>query len=78
MKLSISPASQIEEQKRKSPLIDRPGAAEYLGVKTQTLASWAANGRYELSFVRIGRRVLYRIADLDAFIAGNLITGGAA
>ncbi len=52
-------------------LVDRSAAASYLGIKTQTLAVWACTQRYPLPFVKIGRRVMYRIADLDAFIMAN-------
>lgn len=56
-----------------STLRTRGQAAEYLNIKEQTLAAWACNGRYGLPFVRIGRRVMYRLADLDAFIARNVV-----
>ncbi|WP_017232929.1 helix-turn-helix domain-containing protein [Pandoraea sp. B-6] len=52
-------------------LVDRSAAASYLGLKKQTLAVWACTQRYPLPFVKIGRRVMYRIADLDAFIMAN-------
>lgn len=55
----------------------RQEAAAYLGVKAQTLAAWACTQRYPLPFVKIGRRVMYRIADLDAFVLANLHTVAA-
>lgn len=64
-----------QEQQYKSPLIDRNTAAEILGVRPQTLACWATTGRYPLPFVRIGRRVKYRLADLEAFIERNIVGG---
>lgn len=54
-------------------LLTRKEAADYLGVKEQTLACWACAGRYRLPFVRIGRLVKYRQQDLDAFILENRI-----
>jgi excisionase family DNA binding protein len=54
-------------------LMTRKEAADYLGVKEQTLACWACAGRYRLPFVRIGRLVKYRQQDLDAFILENRI-----
>lgn len=51
-----------------SPLLTRQEAAEYLGVKPQTLAVWASVGRYGLRFVKVGRRVRYRKEDLDRFL----------
>jgi excisionase family DNA binding protein len=53
----------------------RKEAADYLGLKEQTLASWACTKRYHLPFVRIGRLVKYRQQDLDAFILENRIGG---
>ena len=49
-------------------LLTRDEAAAYLNVKPNTLAIWATTGRYDLPFVRIGRCVRYRLADLEAFI----------
>jgi excisionase family DNA binding protein len=56
-------------------LMSRQSAADYLGVGMQTLAAWACNKRYQLPYVKIGRRVMYRQSDLDAFIARNLVGG---
>lgn len=53
-------------------LLGRQETAESLGVRPQTLASWACNGRYALPFVKIGRRVMYRLADIEQFIADNV------
>ncbi|MFT4563807.1 MAG: excisionase family DNA binding protein [Gammaproteobacteria bacterium] len=55
--------------------LNRPEAARYLGVSVNTLEVWASTGRYELPFVRIGRRVFYRRSDLDAFIDRRTIYG---
>ncbi|WP_365977157.1 helix-turn-helix domain-containing protein [Thiobacillus sp.] len=67
--------SHTDKQQSKSPLIDRDRAAEYIGVRPQTLACWASTRRYALPFVRIGRRAMYRQSDLDAFIERNVIGG---
>lgn len=50
-------------------------AARYLGVKDQTLRAWRCNGRVKIPFVKIGRKVIYRLADLDAFIERNRVAG---
>ncbi len=52
-------------------LLNRKQAADFLGVKPQTLASWACNRRYALPVVRIGRTCRYRPADLMAWIAAR-------
>ena len=54
-----------------SDLLTRAQAADYLGIKPQTLACWACNQRYNLPFVRIGRLIKYRRHDLDQFIEAN-------
>jgi len=58
-----------------SDLLTRQQAADYLGVKTQTLAVWATTHRYNLPFLKLGNLVRYRKSDLDAWLA-NLPTGG--
>lgn len=55
-----------------SILLTRREAAAYLGVAEQTLAVWKCTGRRSLPFVKIGRLVRYRKADLDAFILEHL------
>jgi hypothetical protein len=42
--------------------------AETLGVTIGTLAVWRCTARYPLSFVKIGRRVMYRQNDINNFI----------
>jgi len=54
-------------------LLSRKHAADYLGVKEQTLACWASAGRYKLPFVKVGRLVKYRQEDLDQFILENRV-----
>lgn len=57
----------------KSNLVSRERAAEFLGVRPQTLAAWASSRRYALPFVKIGRRVMYRLSDLQSFIDANVV-----
>lgn len=54
----------------------RKEAAQFLGVEPNTLAVWACANRYPLPYVRVGRLVKYRQADLEAFVDGNVINGG--
>ena len=46
--------------------------ADRLGISTATLATWRCTKRYPLSYVKVGRLVRYRIADLDAFEISRL------
>jgi hypothetical protein len=49
-------------------------ACEYLGgMAEQTLAVWRSTKRYGLPYVKIGSKVFYKQADLDAFIAARTV-----
>ncbi|MCA1307979.1 helix-turn-helix domain-containing protein [Microbacterium esteraromaticum] len=47
-------------------------AAVYLGVGYSTLREWRSEGRGS-KYAKIGGSVLYRPADLDAFVASKLV-----
>jgi len=49
-------------------LLTADEVAEILGVTSHTLAVWRSTGRYALRYVKTGRLVRYRTADLDSFI----------
>lgn len=53
-----------------SPILRTPEAAAYLNVQPTTLEQWRWNGRGP-TFVKIGRSVRYRQADLDAFLSAR-------
>lgn len=59
-------------------LLPRDEAAEYLGIKPQTLALWHSTGRYALPVVKVGRSVRYRLSDLEAFIAARTVSHAGA
>lgn len=52
----------------KKNLLTREQAAEYLGLRSQTLAKWASTGKYELTYLMLGGRAYYRQTDLDAWV----------
>jgi len=58
------------------PRLDNRAAAQYLGVKPETLDVWRCTKRYPLPFIKVGRLVRYRQSALDAFLASR--TQGAA
>ncbi len=60
-----------------SDLLTRQQAAEFLGLKPQTLAVWATTGRYSLPFVRVGRSVRYRRSQLEQFLARRTVGADA-
>ncbi len=39
-----------------------------LGVEPHTLAVWRSSRRYGLAYVKVGRKVMYRRADIDRFL----------
>lgn len=49
-------------------------AAEFLGLREQTLINWRCTGRYDLPFVKMGRLVFYFESDLREFIARRRAT----
>ena len=58
-------------------LLDDVSAAEILEVTTGTLAVWRCTGRYNLPFIKIGRKVRYRRSDLDAWLDARTRINGA-
>jgi len=51
-------------------LIDEVALAARLGVSRSTLQSWRYTGRGP-RFIKLGRMVRYRTADIDAFLRAN-------
>ncbi len=51
-------------------LMTRPEAAEYLRLSHKTLARWAWAGKGP-AFIMAGGKVLYDVADLDAWLDGQ-------
>lgn len=43
-------------------------AAQVLGVSLSTLAVWRCTGRYNLPYIKVGRKIRYRLADLEAWL----------
>ena len=52
-------------------LLNPQQAAHILRVEPSTLSVWRCTGRYQLPFVKMGRKVFYRFGDLQAFIASR-------
>jgi hypothetical protein len=59
-------------------LLSREQAADYLGIRPQTLAAWHCAGRYALPVVKVGRLAKYRLADLEHFLSVRTSTSTAA
>lgn len=54
-------------------LLDEHQAAAFLGLSRITLSVWRSTKRYNLPFVKIGRSVRYRRADLVAWIDSRTV-----
>jgi len=46
-------------------------AAAYIGVKSRTLHNWRCQKRFKIPYLKLGRKVLYRKIDLDAWLASR-------
>lgn len=66
---------QIVENSRS--LLDDKEAASMLDVSPGTLGVWRSTGRYNLPFIKVGRNVRYRRADLDAWLEKRCRESGA-
>lgn len=53
-------------------LLSPSKVAELLGLSVETLSTWRATNRYALPYVKAGRLVRYRAADVQAFIDARL------
>lgn len=60
--------------KPSTQLVDDPTATAFLGLAPGTLNVWRATKRHPLPYVKIGRRVMYRMSDLEAFIESRLVS----
>ena len=58
-------------------LLDDITAAAVLDVSPGTLSVWRSTGRYALPFLKVGRKVRYRRADLLAWLDKRTRTTGA-
>jgi excisionase family DNA binding protein len=58
----------------KHRLLSRKEAAEFLGVKTITLAIWKSTQRHDIPVVKVGRLARYRFEDLLAFVEKRTIS----
>jgi len=65
MNEQISPSNVLPVR---SDLLAPTMAAQFLDTTPSTLAVWRCTKRYPLKFVKVGRRIFYRLRDLEAFI----------
>jgi len=66
--------NKLQHQPSSTQLLDTKSAADVLHVKPETLTVWRCTKRYDLPFVKIGRKVFYDRRDLEAFIEKRKVT----
>ena len=64
----------IKKTRGISNLLEPSETAAILGTTTGVLAVWRTTKRYQLSWVKIGRKVMYRAEDVQAFIESRTVT----
>jgi excisionase family DNA binding protein len=58
-------------------LLSEKEAAQHLDVSEGTLSVWRSTGRYNLPFIKVGRKVRYRQADLTEWLEARTRSSGA-
>ena len=58
----------LRQRPANDELLDDAQATELLGIAPGTLSVWRSTGRYDLPFLKIGRRVKYKRSTLLAWI----------
>ncbi|MBL8369621.1 MAG: helix-turn-helix domain-containing protein [Candidatus Accumulibacter sp.] len=58
-------------------LLDEKATAKFLDTSPGTLTVWRSTGRYNLPFIKIGRNVRYRRADLIVWLEKRTRETGA-
>lgn len=71
MSKSVNPTLQT------SDLLNEVQAAAILNTGVGTLQVWRSTGRYKIPFIKIGRNVRYKRADLEAWIESRTRSTGA-
>jgi hypothetical protein len=57
----------------KDKLLNTAETAAYLRIKEGTLDVWRCTKRYDLPYVKIGRRVYYRLGDIQKFVESRVM-----
>lgn len=76
-KKAQSLAEIIRQAATLNDLLDQNQAAILLHVTPGTLSVWRSTGRYSIPFIKVGRSVRYRAADLNAWLESRTQTNGA-
>lgn len=74
---SSNAAEIVRLTAKQNELLDENQAAELLTVTPGTLSVWRSTGRYNLPFVKVGRKVRYRRSDLVAWLDTRVRQSGS-
>jgi excisionase family DNA binding protein len=66
---------QMGTEAIRAGLLGNGQAANYLGVSENTLPRWRWQG-FGPRFIKVGRKVLYRVEDLEDFLKGRTVDPG--
>jgi hypothetical protein len=64
-------STKSNDERTTTKLFDRKEAAAFLHLRPQTLSNWAVSRAHPLPYIKLGRRVMYRLSDLEAFVLAN-------
>jgi excisionase family DNA binding protein len=67
--------NRVREEEIMTQLLNTKEAAQVLAVTKGTLEVWRSTRRYPLRYVKVGRKVMYRTADLEKFLADRTMPG---
>ena len=62
----------------RSDLLNTEQAAAYLGVTSRTLEVWRCTKRHAIPYIKVGRLVKYRKAELDHWLAQQTVGANLA
>lgn len=57
-----------ENMEMENDLLDSAEISQIINVAEGTLAVWRSTGRYDLPYIKVGRLVRYRRADIEAWL----------
>lgn len=57
----------------KPQLLNNNQAADFLGISPGTLVVWRCEKRYSVPYLKVGRKVLYDVDDLVAFLESRKV-----
>ncbi len=58
----------------KDEFLNTAETAAYIRIKEGTLDVWRCTKRYDLPYIKMGRRVYYRLSDIQKFIESRIVS----